>query len=128
MPTHLVVTLPSGMPLTQFTWHLRSLLFTLKHSYILFWNPCNLRGLSKVKYLKMAMKRYSTFPKAPGMGLIIGSSLVSYSGQSLRRVLPFHGPIWLGYSCTRQENLKSYNCVNKWFLLSLSLLNTKSYF
>ena len=53
LDTHaiLVVTLPSGIPATWFTWHFRRVLFTLRHRYLLFWYPHNLHGLSTRKYL-----------------------------------------------------------------------------
>ena len=51
--TNLVITLPCGMPLTQFARHFRCLLLTLRNRCILFWYLRNLRGLSKVKYVTL---------------------------------------------------------------------------
>ena len=65
-PMHLVVTLPSGMPLTQFTWHFCCFFVYLRTQvYILFWNPRNLSDPSKVKYLTgiAIMTRYDRMGK-----------------------------------------------------------------
>ena len=48
MPTHLVITLPSGIPFMQFMWHFSCLLFILRHRYILFLKSTNLHGLSNM--------------------------------------------------------------------------------
>ena len=56
--THLVVTLPSGIQLTQFPCRFRSLLFTLGHRCILFLKSMNLHGLSMVKYITTHSRIY----------------------------------------------------------------------
>ena len=51
IPMHLMVALPSGIPLMQFMWHFLCLFFTLRHRCILFLKYMNLHGLLKVKYV-----------------------------------------------------------------------------
>ena len=51
MPMHLMVTLPTNMPLMWFTWHFFCLMFTFRHRGHPVWYPHNLHGLSKVKYI-----------------------------------------------------------------------------